>query len=103
MLPAERRRTELPNDCAGLAIGNGDRGDRPKAHDNVAVWQLGESVPVAPYVARLLDRGQPIGLRIEMLPQAVFPEQPPIGGHLDQNVAIHVAVVFGAGHASLYS
>src|SRR5439155_11963554 len=94
----ERRLAALPIDRVSLSLNDTNRGYGPKTHNNVAIRQFGQAVSVRPRIARLLDRRDPIYFRIEMLPDAIFPDRSPKRRHLDQIVSIHFAVMLSTCH-----
>src|SRR5215831_1192009 len=93
MLAGKRRSAELPIDRAGLPIDHHDRGDMPETEQDVPVRHLENPVAVRPFIAIVLDGGDAVLHRIEMLPRAPLPNNLSIGRHLDKVVAEHLAVV----------
>src|SRR6516162_796607 len=98
VLAGKRRSAELPIDRSGLPIDHHDRGDMPETEQDVPVCHLENAVAVSPFIAVVLDGGDGVLDRIEMLPRPPLPDDPSIGRHLDKVVGEHLAVVeLGAG------
>ena len=100
MLRAQGWSTELPSDVPRSTIDDDHGRDRAKTDDDVPVRQLRKTVPVGPFIPPLLDRRDPFGCGIQMLPTLPLLYSLTIGGHLDQIVGIHLAVVFCSWHST---
>jgi len=103
VLPRERRSPELPVDGAGPAVDHDHRGDIAETQHQVSVGHLGDAIGNRPHVAVVLDGGDDVFRRIEMLPASPLPDGFALGCHLDEIRGIHVAVfILGPGSAAAH-
>src|SRR3984893_16271437 len=101
MLAGERGRPELPVDSPGLPVDHHDCRYVAEAEQQISIGHLRNSVRHGPYVAVILNSGDGVLLRIQMLPASPLPNELSIGRHLDQIRAVHLAVVvLGTGAAA---
>src|SRR5262249_40014451 len=74
VLTGERRRTELPDDVAGLAVDADDGRGGPVTGEDVAVRQFQDAITHCPQRPKRLDLGNAVGHRIQMFPTAPLPD-----------------------------
>src|SRR5215510_2038676 len=93
MLAGDRRRTELPQDLAGLTGDAEHRRGGSVAREDVAVGQLQNAVALSPQRPGRLDLGDAVFDGIEMLPGTPFPDRLSRRRYLRQVIRVHLAGV----------
>src|SRR5215475_6655542 len=93
VLTGERRRTEFPDDVAGLAFDADDGRGGPVTGEDVAVRQFQDAITHCPQRPKRLDFGDAVRNRIKMLPTAPLPDGLSLTSQFSQIVSVHHASV----------
>src|SRR5262249_60029535 len=89
VLTGERRRTELPDDIAGLAVDADDGRCRPVTGEDVAVGQFQDAITHCPQRPKRLDLGDAVRNRIKMLPTVPLPDSLSRRSQFSQIISVH--------------